>query len=243
MASTSPQLTRRQVASLLNVSESEVKKQDNAVLHPTNGSDGSWRYAPEEVAAVLRGLVGGDSDPEPTGAVCAAAFELFEAGKKLTEAVIALKQPPGLVRSLRSEYDEMIAGLTITPASVALMAQALQTPIRNEEQLVSLVADLGQRLGEEYQRGYDAGLADANDPGEIVDPTTGRRRPLKLDDVAAGSKIVKERWGRTDEGKPRPRSDGSIPPLQAGGREQREHNPNAPGPKAGAQGTVIEPSK
>ncbi len=244
MASTATLLTRRQVAALLGVSEDAIKARDNEAFHPSKGADGGWRYPPEEVAAVLRGLVGGDSGPEPTGAVCAAAFELFETGKKLTEVVIALKQPPGLVRSLRSEYDEMIASLTITPASVAHMAQALQTPIRNEEQLVSLVADLGQRLGEEYQRGYDAGLADANDPGEIVDPTTGERRPLKLDDVAASSKIVKERWGRTDEGNPGPRSGGpSIPPFQAGGREQQDHNPNAPRPKAGAQGTVIEPSK
>jgi hypothetical protein len=196
------------VASLLAVSEAEVKTQDNVAFHPTKGADGSWRYAPEEVAAVLRGLVGGDTGPEPSGAVCAAAFELFEAGKKLPEIVIALKQPPGLIRSLRSEYDAMIASLTIASASVAQMAQALHTPIRDEQQLVSLVADLSQRLSGEYQRGYDAGLADANDPGEIVDPTTGEKRPLKLDDVAAGSKIVNERWGRTSQGKPASRSDG-----------------------------------
>ena len=196
MASTPTLLTRRQVAALLGVSETEVKARDNEAFHPTKGADGSWRYPPEEVAAVLRGLVAGDSGAEPTGAVCAAAFELFEAGKKLPEVVIALKQPPALVRSLRSEYDVMAASLTITPVSVAHMAQALRTPIRDEAQLVSLVADLGERFSREYQRGYDAGFADANDLGEIVDPLTGKPRPLKPDDVAAGSKAVEERWGR-----------------------------------------------
>jgi hypothetical protein len=196
MASTPTLLTRRQVAALLGVSETEVKARDNEAFHPTKGADGSWRYPPEEVAAVLRGLVVGDSGAEPTGAVCAAAFELFQAEKKLPEVVIALKQPPALVRSLRSEYDVMAASLTITPVSVAHMAQALRTPIRDEAQLVLLIADLGERFSREYQRGYDAGFADANDLGEIVDPLTGKPRPLKPGDVAAGSKAVEERWGR-----------------------------------------------
>jgi hypothetical protein len=197
MASTPTLLTRRQVAALLGVSETEVKARDNEAFHPTKGADGSWRYPPEEVAAVLRGLVVADSGAEPPGAVCAAAFELFEAGKKLPEVVIALKQPPALVRSLRSEYDVMAASLTITPASVAHMAQALRTPIRDEVHLVSLVADLGERFSREYQRGYDAGFADASDLGEIVDPITGKSRPLKPDDVVAGSKAVEERWGQS----------------------------------------------
>jgi hypothetical protein len=122
-------------------------------------------------------------------------------GKRPPEIVIALKQLPGLIRSLRSEYDSMVASLTITSASVARMAQALLTPIRDEEHLASIVADLGQRLHGEYQRSYEAGPADANNPGEIVDPTTGERRQLKLklDGGAAGSKDVRERWGRTNE--------------------------------------------
>ncbi len=207
MANTATLLTRRQVAALLGVSESEVKARDNVALHPIKGADGSWRYPPEEIAAILRGLVVGDSTAEPSGAVCAAAFELFDAGKNLPSVVITLKQSPALVRSLRSEYDVMAASLTVTPASVAHIAQALGTPIRDEAQLVLLIADLRERFGQEYQRGYDAGLADANDLGEIVDPITGKPRPLKPDDVAAGAKAVEERWGRTDQGKPASRSD------------------------------------
>jgi hypothetical protein len=208
MANTATLLTRRQVAALLGVSEGEIKARDNMAFHPVKGADGSWRYPPEEVAAILRGLVVGDSGAEPNGAVCAAAFELFQAGKNLPAVVIALKQPPALVRNLRSEYDVLAASLTVTPASVAHIAQVLEAPIPDEAQLVLLIADLRERFGQEYQRGYDAGLADANDLGEIVDPITGKPRPLKPDDVAAGAKAVEERWGRTDQGKPASRSDG-----------------------------------
>ena len=141
MASTATLLTRRQVAALLGVSEGEIKARDNVTFHPIKGADGSWRYPPEEVAAILRGLVVDDSGAEPNGAVCAAAFELFEAGKNLPSVVITLKQPPALVRSLRSEYDVMAASLTVTPTSVARIAQVLGTPIRDEAQL-----DLSSRI-------------------------------------------------------------------------------------------------
>ena len=42
----------------------------------------------------------------------------------------------------------MAASLTVTPASVAQIAQALGTPIRDEAQLVLLIADFRERLAE-----------------------------------------------------------------------------------------------
>jgi hypothetical protein len=39
-------------------------------------------------------------------------------------------------------------------------------------------------------------MTDANDLGEIVDPGTGEKRPLKQDDIAAGMMTVEQRWGK-----------------------------------------------
>jgi hypothetical protein len=58
--------------------------------------------------------------------------------------VVALKQPPALVRGLRAEFDAMAASLTVTPVSVE---------------------------------------------------ATGKKRPLRQDDVAASTKAVEARWG------------------------------------------------
>jgi hypothetical protein len=196
MASNATLLTRRQTAALLGVPEAEVKARDNEAFHPVKGPDGGWRYQPEEVAVVLRGAFGDRPGAEPTGSVCADAFELFQAGKKLTEVVIALKQPPALVRSLRAEFDAMALSLTIAPTSVETMAKVLGTTIRDEAHLVALVEAFSDRLRLEYRNGYGAGMTDANDLGEIVDPGTGKKRPLKQDDIAAGMITVEERWGK-----------------------------------------------
>jgi hypothetical protein len=183
MANTATLLTRRQTAALLGITEAEVKTRDNEAFHPIKGPDGSWRYPPEEVAAVLRGVVAGDPGADPSGATCAAAFELFQSGKKLPDVVITLKQPPTLVRHMRAEYDQMAGSLTIAPESVAAVAQALSQPIRDEANLVEILAGLGDRIRGEYHRGFDAGLAEANDLGEIVDLATGKKRPLRAEDL------------------------------------------------------------
>ena len=200
MASQATLLTRRQVAALLDKSEDEVKARDGEALHPTKGPDGSWRYPPEEVSAVLRGVVVGSSEVEPAGAVCAAAFELFQSGKKLPDVVISLKQSPVLVRGLRVEYDVMAASFTIEPESVALLEKTFRTSVRDGAQLVSLVARMADQLRTEYQRGYESGRADAADLGEIVDADTGVKRLLSPSDLAAISRAAEQRWARTDCG-------------------------------------------
>jgi hypothetical protein len=189
MASNSALLTRRQVGALLGVSEAEVKARENVALHPTKAVDGSYRYQPDEVAALLRGVVGSEPGVEPNGSICAAAFELFRDGKSLPEVVIALKQSPAVVRGLRAEYDAMAAHLTIDPASLEHLARTLRSRPRNGAHIVELVATLCERAQQEYQRGHEDGLAEAGDLGEIVDPVTGQKRALRPEDIDAGDPI------------------------------------------------------
>lgn len=187
MASNSTLLSRRQVAALLASSEAEVRARDNVTFHPTKAADGSWRYEPAEVSAVLRGVAGDDPGREPNGAACAAAFELFKTGTSLADTVISLKQPPAIVRGLRTEYDAMTACLTIDQSALEMLAKLLHARPRDGAHLVEMAAALAERTQNEYQTGYNDGLADATDCGEIVDPNTGQKRPLEQEDIAAGA--------------------------------------------------------
>lgn len=176
---TSIKLTRRQVAAVLAISEAEVRSKDNEILHPTKGSDGSWVYAAEEVGFVARG---GDSPANvpPTGATCAMAFELFAAGKSMSEVVIALKQQPAAVRTLRAEYDSMVGCLTLSKATVMLLEKASRSSVRDEQQLLDLIGGLRRECEAAYQEGY----SDAGDWGEVLDPRTGKMKPLNPNGVA-----------------------------------------------------------
>jgi hypothetical protein len=194
MANTATLLSRRQVAALLGVSEAEVKSRDNLTFHPSKAADGSYRYEPQEVAAVLRGVAGGEPGAEPNGAVCSAAFGLFKDGKSLPEAVIALKQVPSVIRGLRVEYDAMTSCLTIGQPSLETLTQVFRGRPRDEAHLVELITALSEQLATEYRRGHDDGVAEATDLGEIVDPSTGKKRPLGQDDIAAATRSVAERW-------------------------------------------------
>ena len=195
MASTATLLTRRQVAALLGVTEAEVKTRDNVTFHPTKAPDGSYRYEPQEVAAVLRGTVDGEPGAETTGAVCSAAFELFRDGKSLPDAVIMLKQPPAVIRGLRGEYDQMATCLTIGPSALEPLANLLRGRPRDETHLVELVSALSERLRDEYRRGHEDGVAEATDLGEIVDPASGQKRPLGQADIVAATRSEAEHWG------------------------------------------------
>lgn len=173
MNKTSIKLTRRQAAAVLGISESELKSKDGEVLHPTKASDGSWVYSADEVGLLARG---GDStvNTPSTGATCGTAFELFTAGKSMTEVVIALKQPPATVRALRSEYDSMAGCLTLSTATVLLIERSSRTTVRDEQQLLGLIESLRCERDAAYQRGR----ADANDWGEVLDRNTGRMKPV-----------------------------------------------------------------
>jgi len=194
MASNPTYLSRRQVAALLGVDEADVKSRDNATFHPVKVADGSWRYPPEEVAAVLRGLVADDGTGELSGAVCAEVFQQFKASKPMADVVIAVRQPPAVVRTLKVEYDSMTESLTISKDTLHAMEKVLGTVPKDESKLTELVNLLAERCHQEYRRGYADGAAEAGDMGEIVDPSSGKTRPVAAHDIATAAKVVEERW-------------------------------------------------
>lgn len=167
-------LTRRQVAALLGIGESEVKQKDGTIFHPTKAPDGSFRYAVEELLSVLQPPAVTEPETSPDGATCAAAFALFAEGKNLTETVIALKQPPTLVRALRAEFDSMAGTLTVPAETVGLIEAYSKSTVRNANQLLALI-DL---LRTERDTAYEQGLEDACDQGSVLDPRTGQMVPI-----------------------------------------------------------------
>ena len=171
---TDPLLTRRQFAAILGITENEVKQKDNTVFHPSKAPDGSFRYGVDELLSVLRTPTGTESEASPDGAVCAAAFALFTEGKALIEAVIALKQPPALVRTLRAEYDSMAGTLTIPAEVVALLEAGSKQKVRSASQLLVLI----DSLRAERDAAYEQGLNDAGDQDSVRDPRMSKTGPL-----------------------------------------------------------------
>jgi hypothetical protein len=175
--------SRRQVAALLGIEESQVRGKDNDVFHPERGPDGSLRYGADEVLAVLE-RPDDTADAAPSGTVCATAFELFIAGKSLAETVIALKQPPAVVLALRAEFDSMAGCLTVSQATVSMIEKASRQVVRSEEQLLTLISGL-QR---EREAAYEQGFAEANDTGKILDPITGNMIPVRAAVMSSNAK-------------------------------------------------------
>lgn len=194
MASNPTYLSRRQVAALLSVDESVVKARDNATFHPVKAADGSWRYPPEEIAAVLRGLNPDDSGGGLSGAVCAEVFEQFKGGKPMADVVIATKQPPSVIRALRGEFDAMTETLSISRENLQVIDKVFEADIKDDAQLIAVLRSLVSKLELEYHRGYDDALAEASDVGEIVDRATGKTRPIEAAEVTAALRTVNERW-------------------------------------------------
>jgi hypothetical protein len=87
----------------------------------------------------------------------------------------------------------MAAALTIAPATLATLERIVRIPVRDEAGFVSLVESLGERARAEYERGYKAGLEEAQDAGEIVDPESGEKRRLDPAEVAAHARAAEER--------------------------------------------------
>ena len=173
-AKTDTLLSRRQIAAILGISEGEVKQRDNTVFHPTKAADGSFRYSINELLSALRSPTGHDGETASDGATFAKAFVLFSEGKNLMEAVIALQQPPAVVRALRAEFDSMAGTLTIPIETVALIEAASKKAVRNADQLLELF----DSLRTERSAAYEQGLEDANNYGDVLDPRTGQLVPL-----------------------------------------------------------------
>jgi hypothetical protein len=207
MATNPVSLSRKQVAALLGISDVDVQTKDGEVFHPTKGPDGSWRYPPGEVAFALRGAApAGEGGLRVGGAACASAFRMFQEGKSLVEVVVGLQQAPENVRLLRAEYDAMTKMVTMPAPVVAALEKAIGRSVESGEQLVSALADLPARVDVAYARGYESGLADANDFGAVVEPTTGKRRAITRSDAETALRATRSRREGGTQGGPSQKS-------------------------------------
>lgn len=105
-------------------------------------------FDPRELAKMARRK--GDANPNDAGEIAARAFELFETGKSLREAVIALRETLPKVEELHEQW--MRSGgseIVITPVAHREL-ERLVGPFEG-------VAGLVQRLGELVNKDEDRG--------------------------------------------------------------------------------------
>jgi hypothetical protein len=205
-------LTRAQAASLLGVTERELRTRDGKDFHPVHRQDGSWLYEPAEIGAVLlRGKRETEKEIHAaTGTTAAAAFKLFQASVSMAEVVISLEQRPEVVRELRREYDRLSGALCLSPATLKVLTNVLRSPIGDENGLVKLVEGIAARAARADERTVRSAQTDAqNEPelGDEIDPATGERRPIGSRDASDAFATLRALWARA----PRKGSDGYQP--------------------------------
>lgn len=100
----SSRLTRKEAAKRLGTSCSTVRRlEERSELHPVQDEDDVHFFDPVEVATLARRR-GTGTPTSSAGELAAAAFEMFGGGLGQREVVVALRQPPGVVRQLYKDW-------------------------------------------------------------------------------------------------------------------------------------------
>lgn len=101
-------LRRHNVAELLAVSISTVRRLEGRSLHPVQSRDGVWWFDPEQVERLRasdthRTRVQGARGKDP-GRMAARVFEMLDAGCNIRQIVVRTRLEPHAVRELFREY-------------------------------------------------------------------------------------------------------------------------------------------
>lgn len=176
-------LTRQQVAEFLGVTDREVARMDGRQLHPTRAPDRVWRYDVAEVKELLAREMLNDVDrrdaTDVDGETTATVFALFAARKPLAKVVIATRQPANVIKRLRAQYDDLRNSVTISPTLASELSATLGQPFRDGRDMLAAV-----RRALEIR--FDEGRADAHEFGQVLDPSTGKLRPVAPPSEATG---------------------------------------------------------
>lgn len=108
-------LTRKQVADLLGIGVTSVRRAEGRYLHPTIDRWGVRRFSPIEVEAFsqMKGRPAHQEESDAAsvaaskvpGPVAAKIFMLFEQNRSLVQVVLETEQNPIVVREFRRLYD------------------------------------------------------------------------------------------------------------------------------------------
>lgn len=148
---TSRWLTRRQASDLLGVGESTLLRWERmGLLHPQYERRGDTLrehtiYDPDELARVPRRHR--QAIPNAPGEQNARAFELFDQGKTVREAVIDLREVVAKVSELYEQWlDVGGAHFVVSPAARAELAKLIG-PFGSIAELCERVRDLHEKIG------------------------------------------------------------------------------------------------
>src|SRR5260370_27471017 len=99
------EITRGMIAKQLGVSVSTVIRWEGTLLHPKVRPDGVHVFEAAEVAALAKKRAP-ESGAAGSGDIDADACALFRSGKKVVDAVIALRQPIERMRAIHRAFVE-----------------------------------------------------------------------------------------------------------------------------------------
>lgn len=185
-------LSRPQVAALASMTDAEVRRLDEDVLHPIRGRDGSWLYQPERVIELLRKRW--LSQPRPggeatyvvsaPGEIASRVFVRFDNGEGPAQVVIGERLNPFLVAELRQTFDHMTGSLSVPGKIKKEIESILGTRVDSGPELVEQLKEQARRSAAPTRTSERGTLrVEEDDFGSIIDPTTRTVRPLTREEV------------------------------------------------------------
>jgi hypothetical protein len=176
------ELTRKQVAALLGVAETSVRRLEGTHLHPIRRG----RFVFFDAQEVERCAAEGTRRQPDSGEIAARAFELFRSGRDFRDVVIELRQTPDRVRQLYREY--ALGSDLLMPAAVRVaieelgicdegrpidaggILRMLRNLAEGNRRLVQRTIDQAQTI-ENLRRAVETSR-ESHHPGRIDGPTT-----------------------------------------------------------------------
>jgi predicted DNA-binding transcriptional regulator AlpA len=136
-------LRRAEVARLLGVSKSTLRRMEGTTLKPLVGPRNERLFLEEEVRAVVVTRRAGVAHQTDVGEIAAEAFTRFDAGGDVVDVVKALRVAPELVESLHDHWARLRQQLVLSAATRSAISTALvgwdDRKLTTEADLLALV--------------------------------------------------------------------------------------------------------
>lgn len=135
-------ITRSEVAEIMRVSVTTVRRLQGRELHPLRSPEGVYLFDPREVEEVRarRPPPPGPVEHQDPGGFAAEAFKLFRDGVDVRDAVIALRRSPGEVETLYADW-ERLGDMLFLSSPVRWQLSRMASHGLVDEQVVEAIED------------------------------------------------------------------------------------------------------
>jgi hypothetical protein len=142
-------LTRGEVAEIIRVSVTTVRRLQGRELHPRRSSEGVYLFDPREVEEVRarRPRPPESIECREPGELAAETFRLFRDGVDVRDVVIAVRRPPTEIEALHTDWERMGDMLVISWRIRSQLSRMVRHDLLSPEILEAIEDDDADTLG------------------------------------------------------------------------------------------------